>query len=67
MPSIRQNKKVHCAVVIGVDDVQGIGAAVCRRFAQEGLFIYVVGRTESKLQAIVDVIRSSVAMQLFTN
>lgn len=47
----------HCAVVIGVGASQGIGAAVCRRFAKEGLLVYVVGRTASKLQLVVDEIK----------
>lgn len=43
----------HCAVVIGVGASQGIGAAVCRRIAQAGLLVYVVGRTASKLEQVV--------------
>ncbi len=43
----------HCAVIIGVGATQGIGAAVCRRAAQAGLLVYVVGRTQSKLDDVV--------------
>jgi NADP-dependent 3-hydroxy acid dehydrogenase YdfG len=41
-----------CAVVIGVGASQGIGAAVCRRAAQAGLLVYVVGRTTAKVEQI---------------
>ncbi|MEN8976483.1 SDR family NAD(P)-dependent oxidoreductase [Acinetobacter baumannii] len=54
MPLSQKNKIIRCAVVVGVGASQGIGAAICRRFAKEGLLVYVVGRTESKLQVIVD-------------
>lgn len=43
----------HCAVVVGVGASQGIGAAVCRRLAREGLMVYVVGRTQQKLDTVV--------------
>jgi NADP-dependent 3-hydroxy acid dehydrogenase YdfG len=42
-----------CAVIIGVGASQGIGAAVCRRAAQAGLLVYVVGRTTAKVEQIV--------------
>lgn len=48
-----------CAVVIGVGASQGIGAAVCRRAAQAGLLVYVVGRTASKLDQVVAEIRKA--------
>lgn len=44
----------HCAIVVGVGASKGIGAAVCRRIAQEGLLVYIVGRTASKLDIIAD-------------
>lgn len=43
----------YCALVVGVGTPQGIGAAVCRRIAQEGIVVHVVGRTASKLQQVV--------------
>lgn len=49
----------RCAVVIGVGASQGIGAAVCRRIAQEGRLVYVVGRTLSKLNIVVGEIESA--------
>lgn len=48
----------RCAVVIGVGSRAGIGGAVAYRFAQEGLHVYVVGRTAAKLQEVVDAIRA---------
>ncbi|ENU48314.1 hypothetical protein F984_00597 [Acinetobacter nosocomialis NIPH 2119] len=46
------NKTRDCAVVIGVGASQGIGAAVCHRFAKEGLKVYVAGRTFQKIEAV---------------
>lgn len=48
---------VQCAVVIGVGASQGIGAAVCRRIAREGLLVYVAGRSVEKLDQVVAEIR----------
>lgn len=39
-------------VVIGVGAEQGIGAAVCRRFAHEKFKVYVVGRTLNKVEKV---------------
>ncbi|ENX42844.1 SDR family NAD(P)-dependent oxidoreductase [Acinetobacter sp. NIPH 2100] len=38
--------------VVGVGAEQGIGAAVCRRFAQEKFKVYVVGRTLNKVEKV---------------
>ncbi|ENX17459.1 hypothetical protein F895_00598 [Acinetobacter sp. CIP 64.2] len=38
--------------VVGVGTEQGIGAAVCRRFAQEKFKVYVVGRTLNKVEKV---------------
>lgn len=40
------------AVVIGVGSASGLGAALARRFSQEGLRVVIAGRTEERLQAI---------------
>jgi NAD(P)-dependent dehydrogenase (short-subunit alcohol dehydrogenase family) len=40
------------AVVIGVGAEIGLGAALCRRFASEGLHVLVAGRTPSKLEQV---------------
>lgn len=56
-----------CVVVVGVGASQGIGAAVCRRAAQEGLLVYVVGRTESKLkQVVAEITAQGGAAQAYT-
>ena len=39
------------AVVVGVGAEQGVGAAVCRRFAREGYHVLVAGRTPGQDRA----------------
>lgn len=39
----------RCAVVMGVGARAGIGGALARRFAKEGLDVVIAGRTEAKL------------------
>lgn len=51
-------EKVACVVVVGVGAEQGIGAAVCRRFAQEKLKVYVVGRTLKKVETVAAAINA---------
>ncbi len=46
-----------CVLVIGVGEVEGIGGAVAKRFSQEGLHVYIVGRTGAKLEEVVHHIR----------
>ncbi|MDT0619210.1 SDR family NAD(P)-dependent oxidoreductase [Salinisphaera sp. P385] len=45
------------AVVVGVGAEQGIGAAACRRFAAEGHYVFVAGRTPAKIEQVVATIR----------
>jgi NAD(P)-dependent dehydrogenase (short-subunit alcohol dehydrogenase family) len=40
------------AIVIGVGAPAGLGAALCRRFAREGLHVLPAGRTREKLAAV---------------
>lgn len=40
------------AVVFGVGPGQGLGAALARRFAREGLRVYLVGRTLARLEQV---------------
>ena len=40
------------ALVIGVGSENGVGGAVCRRIAREGLHVVVAGRTEAKLASV---------------
>lgn len=48
-----------CALVIGVGSENGVGGAVCRRFAREGLHVVVAGRSEEKVSAVAESIRHS--------
>ena len=41
------------AVVLGVGRSAGLGAALCRRFADEGLQVFAAGRSEQKLERVV--------------
>lgn len=43
----------NVAVVVGVGALQGVGGALSRRFAQEGLHVFVAGRTQEKLDRVV--------------
>jgi len=45
------------AVVFGVGAATGLGAALARRFAREGLRVYVAGRTLAKLNKVAGQIR----------
>ncbi len=40
------------AIVVGVGASAGLGGALCRRFAREGLQVLVAGRTEEKLARV---------------
>lgn len=48
-----------CALVVGVGGRVGIGAAVARRFAAEGLQVFIVGRRAAKLDGVVADIRAA--------
>ena len=41
------------AVVLGVSAINGLGAAIARRFASGGMQVVVAGRTEAQLAAVV--------------
>ena len=41
------------AIVIGVGPVDGLGGALCLRFAKRGMHVFVAGRTQSKLDQVV--------------
>lgn len=47
------------AIIIGVGPDRGLGAQLCRRFAAEGLKVYVAGRTQAALDAVVASIRAA--------
>ena len=42
------------ALVVGVGAEEGVGAAVCRRFAAEGYHVVVAGRTSAKIDKVVE-------------
>ncbi len=46
------------ALVLGVGAKAGLGGALCRRFAREGLAVFAAGRTRAKLDALADEIRA---------
>ncbi|MCE2392520.1 MAG: SDR family NAD(P)-dependent oxidoreductase, partial [Proteobacteria bacterium] len=48
----------RCAIVVGARARQGIGGALCRRFAREGLHVAVVGRTLERLEELVEEVRA---------
>lgn len=41
------------AIVVGVGPERGLGAALARCFARHGLHVFIAGRSEDKLQAVV--------------
>jgi NAD(P)-dependent dehydrogenase (short-subunit alcohol dehydrogenase family) len=47
------------AVVVGVGAERGLGAALCRRFAQGGYHVLVAGRTAAKINKVVETIISA--------
>jgi NAD(P)-dependent dehydrogenase (short-subunit alcohol dehydrogenase family) len=47
------------AVVVGVGAERGLGAALCRRFAQGGYHVLVAGRTKAKIGRVADTIASA--------
>jgi NAD(P)-dependent dehydrogenase (short-subunit alcohol dehydrogenase family) len=47
------------AIVMGVGATQGLGAALCRRLAREGLHVMVAGRTSAKINAVADEIQTA--------
>jgi NAD(P)-dependent dehydrogenase (short-subunit alcohol dehydrogenase family) len=47
------------AIVIGVGASEGLGAALCRRFAAEGLHVAVGGRTREKIEAVASEVEAA--------
>jgi NAD(P)-dependent dehydrogenase (short-subunit alcohol dehydrogenase family) len=50
---------MRTAIVLGVGASQGLGGALARRFAREGLHVLVAGRTAAKLEALAAEIRAA--------
>jgi len=51
--------KIPTAIVVGVGAEQGLGAALCRRFAAGGHHVLVAGRTADKLEQVVRTIAAA--------
>jgi NAD(P)-dependent dehydrogenase (short-subunit alcohol dehydrogenase family) len=47
------------AIVVGVGASDGLGAAISRRFAREGLHVFLAGRTKEKLEAVAGEIEAA--------
>ena len=47
------------AVISGVGPIEGLGAQLCIRFASKGLHVFVAGRTQAKLDAVVSAIKAN--------
>lgn len=47
------------AVIIGVGAENGLGGALCKRAAAEGYYVFIVGRSEKKLEAISQAIQTA--------
>ena len=47
------------AIVVGVGAERGLGAALCRRFAQGGYHVLVAGRTAAKIDKVAETIVSA--------
>lgn len=45
------------ALILGVGAKAGLGGALCRRFAREGLTVFAAGRTKAKLDSLAEEIR----------
>lgn len=52
-------EKGSVALIIGVGASQGIGAAVARKAAAEGLHAFIAGRTQAKLDGVVEEITAA--------
>src|SRR5262245_26999401 len=50
---------MRSAIVIGVGASQGLGAALARRFAREGLAVFLAGRTAERIEAVAAEIREA--------
>lgn len=47
------------AIVVGVGAEEGLGAALCKRFAREGLHVYIAGRSGDRIEAVARTIRDA--------
>ena len=49
----------RAAVVIGVGAAAGLGAALARRFARDGLHVFLAGRTQARLESVAEGIEAA--------
>jgi short-subunit dehydrogenase len=49
----------YSAVVLGVGPERGLGATLAKYFASKGLYVFIAGRSEDKLNLVADSIRKS--------
>jgi NAD(P)-dependent dehydrogenase (short-subunit alcohol dehydrogenase family) len=47
------------AIVVGVGPEVGLGGALCKRLAREGMHVFVAGRTAAKVEALAESIRAA--------
>ena len=47
------------AIVVGVGAEVGVGGAVCHRLAREGLHVFIAGRTQARLESLVQSIQTT--------
>ena len=47
------------AIVVGVGAEAGLGAALCKRFALEGVHVFMAGRTAASLESLAERIRAA--------
>lgn len=47
------------AIVVGVGPEQGLGGALCRKFASEGYHVFVAGRTQAKVDQVAGAIAAA--------
>lgn len=52
-------EKGSVALIVGVGASEGIGGAIARRAAAEGLHVYIAGRTQAKLDVVVSEIEAA--------
>jgi NAD(P)-dependent dehydrogenase (short-subunit alcohol dehydrogenase family) len=57
-PGRLEAAKQEVAIVIGVGPEDGLGGALCKRFAERGMHVFAAGRTRAKLDALVAVIQA---------
>ncbi len=48
----------NVAVVVGAGESRGLGAAIARRTAREGMHTFIAGRTEARLESLVEEIEA---------